>query len=254
MKALIACLKKEWQEAIASYRLLIIISLFGFFGLMNVVTAKFTPQILASLVSKEFADAMPAPVLVDVWLQFFKNIGQVGLIAVIILFSGTLTTEYSRGTLTLLLTKGLARWKILASKSLMNIIIFTLGYLLAVVITYGYGMLYFDKMVIPNLFNSLLILWIFTLFLISLLMLGSVLFNSNYMALLFVGLLGVGMMVINIIPDIKKFNPINLGISSSSMVQGNIEMSEMTNPLVVTMILMVLIHWLGIKLFNKKLI
>lgn len=254
MKALIACLKKEWQETIASYRLLIILSLFGLFGLMNVVTAKFTPQILASLVSKEFADAMPAPVLVDIWLQFYKNIGQVGLIAVVILFSGTLTTEYSRGTLTLLLTKGLARWKVLASKWLMNVFIFTLGYLLAIGITYGYSMIYFEKSTIPNLFNSFLILWVFTLFLISLLMLGSVLFNSNYMVLLFVGLLNVGMMVINIVPDIKKINPINLGISSSSMVQGTIGMSEMTKPLLVTIILMIVIHLLSIKLFNKKLI
>ena len=74
MRVLSAFLKKEWQEALASYRLVILIVLFALFGIMNVFTAKYTPEMITYFVSEEFAKSIPTPTLIDAWLQFFKNI------------------------------------------------------------------------------------------------------------------------------------------------------------------------------------
>lgn len=252
MREFIAFLKKEWQESIASYRLLILVIVFALFGLMNVFTAKYTPEIVGHLISEEMASTIPVPKLVDVWLQFFKNIGQVGIFVVVILFSGTLTNEYSKGTLTLLITKGLSRFKIILAKWLMNVLVFTLSYLLAVGLTFIYAQIYFDSMELNQLILGIFILWLFTVFLISLISLASVLFKTNYLVLLFVGGINVGLMLLNLIPKVKEYNPITLGTSSSSLLQGSLGDLDLTKGIVVTIGLIILMNLLAIKLFNKK--
>ena len=50
-----------------------------------------------------------APVALDAWEQFYKNISGVGFSAFIILFGSCMSGEYSKGTLVLLVTRGLPR-------------------------------------------------------------------------------------------------------------------------------------------------
>lgn len=252
MRGFMSFLRKEWQEAIATYRLAILVILFSVFGLMNVFTAKYTPEIITKFISSELADSLPTPTLIDSWLQFFKNIGQVGIIVVVILFSTTLTNEYSKGTLTLLITKGLSRWKIITAKWLMNISLFTLSFFSVILVTWGYSYIYFEKMSINHLVLALFSLWLFVVFLITLINLGSVLFNSSYLVLLFVGGITVVLMLLNLIPDFKEFNPISLGTGNSALIQGDLNVSELLPALYLTIGLVVLIKILTIILFNKK--
>lgn len=252
MRALSAFLKKEWQEALASYRLVILIVLFALFGIMNVFTAKYTPEMITYFVSEEFAKSIPTPTLIDAWLQFFKNIGQIGVIVTVILFSGTLTQEYSKGTLTLLVTKGLSRWKIVTAKFLMNSFIFTLAYLSGISLTFIYGKFYFDSMEVPHLAFGLISLWLFTIFLIALINLGSVLCATNYLVLLVVGGVNVILMLLNFIPDVKEYNSISLFTAGTPLIQGDMVPSDILPAIYVTIGIVIIIKILTIILFNKK--
>ncbi|MFW3537411.1 ABC transporter permease [Vagococcus fluvialis] len=252
MRALSAFLKKEWQEALASYRLVILIVLFALFGIMNVFTAKYTPEMITYFVSEEFAKSIPTPTLIDAWLQFFKNIGQIGVIVTVILFSGTLTQEYSKGTLTLLVTKGLSCWKIVTAKFLMNSFIFTLAYLSGISLTFTYGKFYFDSMEVLHLAFGLISLWLFTIFLIALINLGSVLCATNYLVLLVVGGVNVILMLLNFIPDVKEYNPISLFTAGTPLIQGDMVPSDILSAIYVTIGIVVIIKILTIILFNKK--
>ena len=252
MRSLMAFFKKEWQESLANYRLIIILAVFFLFGLLNVFTAKYTPQLISSLVSEEFAQAIPTPTLIDVWLQFFKNIGQMGIIIVVILFSSTLTGEYTKGTLTLLITKGLPRWQIITAKLLTQMSLFSIAYWLSAGVSALYGMYYFDALVIPDLVFSLIILWVFGLFLLTLIMFASVLFSSGYLVLLFVGGINVVLMLLNMIPNIKTYNPINLFTSSSAMIQQGIEASSLNEATLVTVLTMLVLYGISLVLFNRK--
>ena len=252
MRSLMAFVKKEWQESIASYRLVTLVILFSLFGLMNVFVAKYTPEIIANFVSEEFAKAIPTPTLIDAWIQFFKNIGQVGMIVAVILFSGTLTSEYTKGTLTLLVTKGLSRWKIVIAKSFIQTFVFTLAYVSSILLTGIYGWIYFEPIVIPNLVMAISILWLFMWFLIGLIGLGSVLFRTNYFVLLFVGGINVILIVLNMIPKVVKYNPISLGTSSTALIQGTLVVDDLKMTIIVTIGLVILIKTLTIILFNKK--
>ena len=56
---------------------------------MNPFAAKFLPEILASALPSGMTITLPEPSAMDSWGQFFKNISQMGIIVVVILFGGT---------------------------------------------------------------------------------------------------------------------------------------------------------------------
>ena len=61
------------------------------------------------------------------WTQFFKNIPIV-LIAFVLIYSDIFTKEYKSGTLLLVLTKGVSRYKIVLAKTVLLLSLWTVGY------------------------------------------------------------------------------------------------------------------------------
>ena len=130
MKTLLAFMKKEWLEQLRSGRLAILGILFVLFGIMNPAIAKLTPWLLEVM-----ADALEGSGLsvtavtvsaMDSWMQFFKNI-PMALIVFILLESSIFTKEYQSGTLVLALTKGLDRYKVVISKTLTLLVLWSVG-------------------------------------------------------------------------------------------------------------------------------
>lgn len=109
MNGFTAFLRKEWMEQWRTLRLPILLVVFAIFGMTNPLIAKLTPEILEGLTGDGMMITLPEPVAMDAWAQFFKNASQTGLFVFLILFSGTLTGEMRRGTLTIPLSKGMAR-------------------------------------------------------------------------------------------------------------------------------------------------
>lgn len=65
---MIALLKKEFLESIRTYKLVVIMPIFMFFGITNPIFAKIMPELFKTMegVSIEFA----TPTLIDAWAQF----------------------------------------------------------------------------------------------------------------------------------------------------------------------------------------
>ena len=148
MRSLLNFLKKEYLEAVRTGKLLVLILLFVLFGIMNPAIAKLTPWMMEMLsdtmaenglvVTNIHVDAMTA------WTQFFKNI-PIALIVFILIFSDIFTKEYKSGTLLLVLTKGLSRYKIVLAKTVLLLSFWTFGYGLCFAITYGYNAYFGDN-------------------------------------------------------------------------------------------------------------
>lgn len=119
MKSFIAFFKKEVLESVRSGKLTILGILFLLFGIMNPAIAKMIPWLL-EIMSDYFAEAgmTVTEVTIDAltsWTQFFKNI-PMALIVFVLVYSGTFTREYESGTLILILTKGLSRYKVVLAE------------------------------------------------------------------------------------------------------------------------------------------
>ena len=174
MKPLLAFMKKEYLEAARTGKILILVLLFVLFGLMNPAIAKLTPWMM-----EMFSDSMAesgfifTEIQVDAmtsWTQFFKNI-PMALIAFVLIFSDIFTKEYRTGTLLLILTKGLSRYKVVLAKALLLLSLWTCGYGICFAITYGYNDYFWDNGIANSLFFSAAAWWLFGVWVICLIVL-----------------------------------------------------------------------------------
>ena len=138
MKTLLAFLKKELTEQLRSGRVLFLGILFVLFGIMNPAVAKLTPWLVEQLADTLAESGMTVTEVnitaMDSWVQFFKNI-PMALIAFVLLESSIFTKEYRSGTLILSLTKGLERYKVVAAKTAVLTLLWSVGYWLCYAIT-----------------------------------------------------------------------------------------------------------------------
>lgn len=250
MTGFIAFTKKEFCESVRTYKFFVICIVFLILGMMNPLTAKLTPELLSSLLPEGMIMNVPEPTAMDSWMQFFKNL-PIGLVAAVILFSGMLTSEISRGTLINVLTKGLSRSSIILSKFFTSALIFTIAYLLCFGVSYGYTA-YFWSNNTSHLIFSISCLWIFGILLMASLSLGGVLFESSYGPLLFTGGITICFFLLSFLPKLQKYVPIKLASDNMSLLSGEAAVSDFTWSIVVSCILILLFVAAAVAIFNKK--
>ena len=138
MNQVSALFKKEWIDFLRNYRLLILATVFFILAFSSPLTAKFMPEILGNFLPKDVADSFPTPTAFDSWQQFFKNFSQIGLFVFVLIFGASLANERQHGTLVIPLTKGLSRTSVILVKSLFSMIMWTIVYVLSVLVVYAY--------------------------------------------------------------------------------------------------------------------
>ncbi len=107
MNAFLVFLKKEFLGGLRSKKLLIYLILFALIGMLSPFTAKIMPDLMASMMPESIEITIADPTSIDAWLQFYSNIGTIGLLIFVILFTDTLSAEINQGTFIQLITRGL---------------------------------------------------------------------------------------------------------------------------------------------------
>lgn len=252
MNQVSALFKKEWMDFLRNYRLLILATVFFILAFSSPLTAKFMPEILGNFLPKDVADSFPTPTAFDSWQQFFKNFSQIGLFVFVLIFGASLSNERQHGTLVIPLTKGLSRTSVILVKSLFSMIMWTIVYVLSVLVVYGYTIYYWPKEDVQHLFLSVFLLWLFGIFVASVLILGNVLFRSFFGTLLFaVGILIV-LFIISLFEKLKDLSLIRLISENNLVLHGEYVWSDYTGVLITTSICIIACHLLAIVLFNRK--
>ena len=185
MRAFIAMTKKEFLESIRTYKLFIIVAVFLLFGMLNPITAKIMPKLLSSFMPEGMTITLGEPHTIDSWIQFYKNMST-QLILFVIVYSGIVPNELTKGTLINMLTKGLPRKSVILSKFTATISIWTVSYLICFVITLVYTM-YLLPGELPNIIFAACCMWLFGVLEISMMLLGGALSGSIYGSLLLAG-------------------------------------------------------------------
>ena len=252
MMAFIAFIKKEWMESVRTYKFFILITVFLLFGFMNPIIAKVMPEMLTSLLPEGMTITLAPPAAIDSWMQFFKNVSQTGLMVLVVIYSGLMASEFSKGTLVNMLTKGLPRQTVVLSKMLAATTLWTLSYLICVGVTYAYTAYFWTMSGIDHLFLALFGLWLFGTLLLALVLLGGIIFKNIYGSLLFTGAGVVVMTVVNIFPAAKPFNPSTLSSSGILLLTGGQDVADFVSALGISAVLIALLLALSIVIFNKK--
>lgn len=253
MKTTYAFLKKEWLEYYRSGKLCIVGVVFALFGLMNPAIAKLTPFLIEKLASSGemgMTITMITPDATTSWGQFYKNI-PMALIVCVLMFGGTMATEIQKGTLIPVLTKGLARWKVLLAKGLNLLLIWTIGYWACYGITYFYTAYYWDNSIMNNLGFSAFCYWLFGMFVMAMIILFSAVAASFGTVILGVGICYFAMTLLSIVPSIAEILPTYLtGALNVSMGIGNPE--DFVTAILVTVLGLVGCIVGGCLIFNKR--
>lgn len=252
MRTAVAFLKKEWMEYYRTGKLIIIVVIFALFGLMNPAIAKLTPFLMEQLASMEDSGMVITVSTVDAsmsWMQFYKNI-PMALVVMLLLFGGILTNELQKGTLIPVLTKGLSRWKVLLTKGINLILIWTGGYWLCYGITYFYSDYYWDNSIMSNLFFTAFCYWLFGMMIMALMTLFSAMTTSFGGVVLGVGVIYFAMTLLGMIPKISSYLPIYLTSTSELLTGGNT--GDYVTAIIITFVITIGAVIAGCMVFNKR--
>ena len=245
---------KEYLEAARAGKIVILLLLFVLFGIMSPAIAKLTPWMMETL-SDSMAGSgfIVTNVQVDAltsWTQFFKNI-PIALIAFVLIFSDIFTKEYKSGTLLLILTKGLSRYKAVLAKAVLLLSLWTVGYGICFAITYGYNAYFWDNHIMNHLLFSVTIWWLFGVWVICLMVLFSSLLQNNAGVILCVGGTVLLAYLLSIIPKVKAYSPTVL-MNTNSILMGVEEIDAYVKAIVITVFLCIVCVAASIPVVNKR--
>ena len=254
MRAFIAFFKKEFMESLRSGKLLLLLVLFVAFGIMNPAIAKMTPWLL-EIMAEEMAESGMTVTTVSVdaltsWTQFFKNI-PMALIAFVLIYSSSFTKEYESQTLVIILTKGLSRYKVVLSKALLMLSMWSAGFWICFGVTYAYNAYFWDNSIATGLMPAVINWWLFSILVVSLTVLFSVLFNSYSGVLLGTGGVVLASYLAGLLPKATKYMPTSL-INSGALMIGEESIKDYLAAIVITTVASVACIVLSIPVFNKK--
>lgn len=254
MRAFVAFFKKEMLESIRCGRFIILGAIFLVFGIMNPAVAKLTPWLLETL-SAELAESGMTVTAVTVdavtsWTQFFKNI-PMALIAVVLVYGNSFTREYESGSLMLMLTKGLSRYKVVFAKASVMLTTWTLGYFLCYGVTYAYNAYFWDNSVAKELDTATFNWWLFGILMVCLTVLFSVLSKTGAGVLLGVGGSAMAFYLIEMFPKVKEYSPAAL-MNTSALLAGAEGAGDYTKSAAVAAVLCVFCIAVSIPVMNKK--
>lgn len=254
MNQLTAFARKEWMEQVRCGRFWMLLMLFSIFGILSPALAKMTPwlyEMLSGAIEEQgiIVKHIKVTALFS-WQQYYKNISLM-LIAMTVIFSNVLTGEYQRGTLVHMLTKGLPRWKVIAAKAGVQLFIWTLCYWMAFAITYGYTVYFWDNSIASHWLLAGAFVYLLGIWLMALIYLGSVLFNSNMGVLLFTGGAVAGCYLAGIVPYVSKYLPIRL-LEAGNLLNGASLPDDFKEACIITAGSGLCLFLLSIVIFNKK--
>lgn len=233
-----------------NYRFLILFSVFLVFGMMSAFLAKFTPEILSAFAADMEMTSNPVPL--DAWKQFYKNISGVGFSAFIILFGSCLSNEYSKGTLVLLVTKGLSRKAVILAKYTAAAVLMTISYWAAYAAAYSYTALLWKDTSLSNVALAAFSLWIVGFLYLSILMIGCVIFKQTFTSILFTGGIVAFISLLGMVEPIAKFNPFILTSKNVDLISGEAVPAEFMMPAFISVVLSIFGLLIAIRIFRKK--
>ncbi len=220
---LFTAFRKEWQESLRSYRLLIVVAVLIFFGLTSPLQAKLIPQVLASALPSGpgISLTIPPATVWDAITQYVKNMGQFDLILAVLLGMGVVAQEKDKGTAAMMIVKPLPRGSFLGAKFLGLATVFAIAIAIAGIGSYYYTGLLFEWMEILPWVMLNVFLFVYVLVILAISLFCSTITNSQAAA----GGMAVGILIfgfiIGVIRNLGRYLPGELNTWSIRVLHGD---------------------------------
>lgn len=253
MNGFLAFLGKEFREILRTWRIWVIPGITVFFALSGPVLARFTPEIIGSLMAGQSTGVtieLPDPTYVDAYLQWTKNLSQIVLFAVVIVCGGLISAEKKAGTASLVLTKPLSRSSFVLAKFIAASTLLIASTLLGALLTWGVTYAIFAEAPLAPLAGATGTWLAFALLFIALLELLSAAMDSQSAA---VGLgfgayalLGIGALW----EPAVRYSPCGLLGAPTEIVTGSAD--SVLWPVAVSLLLALALVGLAVAVFRRR--
>ena len=179
MNSYLVFARKEVREIIFTWRIWVLPAIIIFFAATAPLLARYTPEIVGSLAGSQFGHiTLPPPTYLDAYGQWIKNLSQITLFALIIIYGGIVSSETTSGTAILVLTKPMSRTAFVIVKAVIHSAFLGILLVIGTLITWGLTAAIFGKAPGVALWSSALVWLALGVFFIALMTFFSVLIPS----------------------------------------------------------------------------
>ena len=129
---------KEAREIVRTWRIWVLPGIVLLFAITGPLIARFTPELVGALVGNNLGGLnVPPPTYADAYLQWTKNLSQIVVIALIIVYGSLVSGEVRSGTAVLVLTKPLSRNAMIAVKAIVHSLFVSAVVIVGAMVTWG---------------------------------------------------------------------------------------------------------------------
>ncbi|WP_431277168.1 ABC transporter permease [Leifsonia poae] len=179
MRAALVFSRKEAFEILRTWRIYVLPAIFLLFAVTGPLLAKYTPELLTAVAGDQFSGLrLPEPRVSDAYAQWIKNLSQIGLFALIIIYGGIVSSERRGGTAVLVLTKPLSRAAFVIAKAVVHGLYLSVVLIAGTLVTWGVSAAVFGDAPGGSLWAAALTWLVLALVYLSLMVFFSVLIPS----------------------------------------------------------------------------
>ncbi len=249
-----AFLKKDIREILKTYRLWAIPVIFLFIGISAPASTKFLPAIMKpQLEAQGITLVLPELGAVAAYQAYFKNLTQIGLLAVILFTMGLVSEERGRGILAQVAAKPVSRRSIVAAKWVVHGAWFFLCLALGAVACYLYTIALFNGAPLLAFAKANLVFAAYLIFIFSLTLAASTVLQSQVAA----GAASlVGFSIVSLASffsrTLARYSPAALNTAADKIVAGQAELGAAARPAATALVLAIILIAGAVAVFDRQ--
>ncbi|NMM16597.1 MAG: ABC transporter permease [Cellulomonas sp.] len=243
--------RKEALEILRTWRIWVLPGILLFFAATGPVLARYTPEIVSAFAPDQLGGfQIPTPTHLDAYAQWVKNLSQIALFALIIIYAGLVSGESKSGTAVLVLTKPVSRSAFVVVKSAVHALFFAVVLVLGTLLTWGLTAVAFHTAPGSPLWSSALVSLVLGELFIAVMTLLSVLIGSS------AGAAGAGLgayallSIAGMWKPLARYSPAGLGNDATALAAGT--PTDVLWPVVTAFALMVALVAIAAALYRRK--
>jgi ABC-2 type transport system permease protein len=210
--------RKELQEIVRTWRIWVLPAIVFFFAVSGPFIARYTPEIVGAVAGTQLGHlALPKPSYLDAYGSWIKNLSQVTLFAIIVIYGGIVCSEVRNGTVLLVLTKPLSRGAFVAVKVVVNCVFVAVLLCAGTLLTWALTVAIFGKVQAVPLWSAAAIWLVLAILYLAIMTLLSVAIGSA------TGAAGAGIGVFTLLSiaaiwkPLSDFSPAGLASKAASL-------------------------------------
>ncbi|WP_298469806.1 ABC transporter permease subunit [uncultured Psychrobacillus sp.] len=253
MNTFLVLFQKEWRENIRNFKILWIPLVFILFGITEPVMNYYMPQILSSVGNLPEGTVIEFPSMTSeqILMSTISQYQLIGMLVVILAFSGIISRERKNGTATLLYVRPLSFTGYVGSKLAILSIIVLGSFILGIVASLYYTSILFGAIDFLSFieFTSIYVLWL--LFVISIVLFTSAALSTGMASSVSFVLVIIVQVIDGLLGTYWTISPWKLPMYAGYVLNGDVESSSYIWSILIT-ILAISFLLMGAVFFTKN--